>query len=314
MPKRKSFEEVRKAFEDKGYVLLSDTYENNKQKLRYRCPKHDNLDQFIRLNDLLNGHGCGVCFKKERVLRLKNLAKEQIKHIEDVKRLFDEIGYRMVEKSYKGSRYPIQFICPNHPHEIQSVRFNDLKRGGKCRFCAIDNLRLSIEEVKSIFESKGYALIDREYKNNCTPMRYTCPNHPDKELYITVDSLRGGHGCYFCGVDAISGENHYKYNHELPTADRISDRRYDPKEREWRSSVFKRDNFTCQVCGDKTSGNKNAHHKDGFNWCVDRRYDVDNGVTLCKKCHLEFHSIYGSGGNTEQQFIEWVAYRTGGKR
>ena len=73
---------------------------------------------------------------------------------------------------------------------------------------------------------------------------------------------------------------------------------------EWRKQVFERDNYTCQHCGKETHNNR-AHHKDGYNWCIDRRHDVDNGVTLCKECHDEFHHIYGYGNNTEQQFNEW---------
>lgn len=50
----------------------------------------------------------------------------------------------------------------------------------------------------------------------------------------------------------------------------------------------------------------NVHHLDGFNWCIEKRTNVDNGVTLCKRCHLNFHSIYGSGNNTRGQFEEYL--------
>lgn len=57
---------------------------------------------------------------------------------------------------------------------------------------------------------------------------------------------------------------------------------------EWRSSVFKRDNFKCQDCG-KFSGELNAHHIKTFKQFPEHRYDVDNGVTLCVKCHRKRH-------------------------
>ena len=50
----------------------------------------------------------------------------------------------------------------------------------------------------------------------------------------------------------------------------------------------------------------NIHHFDGFNWCVEKHTNVDNGVTLCKRCHLNFQSIYGSGNNTRGQFEEYL--------
>ena len=49
-----------------------------------------------------------------------------------------------------------------------------------------------------------------------------------------------------------------------------------------------------------------AHHKDSYNWAIDRRTEVDNGVTLCECCHIEFHKIYGFGDNTEEQYYEFL--------
>jgi hypothetical protein len=76
----------------------------------------------------------------------------------------------------------------------------------------------------------------------------------------------------------------------------------------WRRQVFERDNHTCQICG--RQGYINAHHMDGWGWCVARRFDVTNGVTLCagkNGCHEKFHRKYGRGRNTEKQFKEFKA-------
>jgi hypothetical protein len=58
--------------------------------------------------------------------------------------------------------------------------------------------------------------------------------------------------------------------------------------REWRGAVFERDNFTCQICG-QVGGELNAHHIKRWSTNVDERYQIDNGVTLCKKCHDSLH-------------------------
>jgi len=73
----------------------------------------------------------------------------------------------------------------------------------------------------------------------------------------------------------------------------------------WRNNVYKKDKYTCQCCGDNKGGNLNAHHLDGYNWCKEKRTDINNGVTLCEKCHKEFHNIYGSRNNTTQQFKDY---------
>lgn len=57
----------------------------------------------------------------------------------------------------------------------------------------------------------------------------------------------------------------------------------------WRKAVFERDDYTCQDCGER-GGRLNAHHIRP--WYADEagRFDVENGVTLCKKCHHTAHS------------------------
>ncbi|HDR8172030.1 TPA: HNH endonuclease [Bacillus thuringiensis] len=73
----------------------------------------------------------------------------------------------------------------------------------------------------------------------------------------------------------------------------------------WRRKVYERDNFICQCCGYSKGGTLIAHHLDGYSWCVEKRTDVDNGVTLCETCHNKFHAIYGLRNNTKEQFITY---------
>lgn len=82
-----------------------------------------------------------------------------------------------------------------------------------------------------------------------------------------------------------------------------------PEYLDWRTSVFHRDNYTCQCCGCRSGNGKtvevNAHHI--FNWKdnPDMRFDIDNGITLCASCHIAFHSAYGKSNNTKQQLDEF---------
>jgi len=74
--------------------------------------------------------------------------------------------------------------------------------------------------------------------------------------------------------------------------------------RQWRSDVFTRDNFTCQMCEDSRGGNLNAHHIVEFAVLLQKyeitsydeaikceeMWNINNGITFCKDCHIKVHS------------------------
>jgi len=73
----------------------------------------------------------------------------------------------------------------------------------------------------------------------------------------------------------------------------------------WRKEVFTRDNWTCQNCEAK-GGKLHSHHIYNFADNIDLRFIVENGITLCKNCHNEFHKIYGKKNNNAIQLIEFL--------
>lgn len=86
----------------------------------------------------------------------------------------------------------------------------------------------------------------------------------------------------------IRQKKDYRYNHEY---------------RKFTQDVLFRDKRTCQCCGKQEK--LVVHHLNGYDWYIEGRTLTDNAITLCEDCHISFHSIYGKGGNTKEQFYEW---------
>lgn len=73
----------------------------------------------------------------------------------------------------------------------------------------------------------------------------------------------------------------------------------------WREAVFARDNWTCQKYGDK-GGKLHSHHIQNFAEYPELRFAIDNGITLSKEAHQEFHKKYGIKNNTKEQIEEFL--------
>ena len=57
----------------------------------------------------------------------------------------------------------------------------------------------------------------------------------------------------------------------------------------WRATVIRRDKC-CAVCS--TLQSRQAHHMNSGSYFPEDRYDPENGVVLCSKCHTRFHCDY----------------------
>jgi hypothetical protein len=71
--------------------------------------------------------------------------------------------------------------------------------------------------------------------------------------------------------------------------------RTSPQYAVWRKSVFERDGYKCQVC-EEVGGELHAHHIREFSKHKELRFNINNGVTLCKECHKLKHKKQSADG------------------
>jgi len=90
----------------------------------------------------------------------------------------------------------------------------------------------------------------------------------------------------------LRGKNNPNWRDGITTKNQII--RTSKEYKDWKTAVFKRDNYTCQFCGVR-GGKLNAHHILSFKDYPEYRFNVDNGITHCKECHNIISSISNSG-------------------
>lgn len=94
--------------------------------------------------------------------------------------------------------------------------------------------------------------------------------------------------CYNNNRKPPNKENHWNWQGGKSLH---NDNRDSREYKEWRILVYKKDDYKCVKCGSKN--NLNAHHKKSWKHHPELRYDVNNGITLCAKCHIKLHQELG---------------------
>jgi len=82
----------------------------------------------------------------------------------------------------------------------------------------------------------------------------------------------------------------------------MSDWRNSRDYRIWRVKVIRRDK-RCRICGEIRD--RQAHHINHATYFPQLRFEVENGVTLCKRCHIQFHSNYKRSSRQKCDLSDW---------
>lgn len=110
-----------------------------------------------------------------------------------------------------------------------------------------------------------------------------------KRIKISISNLPkdcngGKNGNYKGGIEYFE-KKWGKYKHYNKSSEYLS----------WRLRVLERDNWTCQSCGKRShigfgkSVYLEAHHIKKYTKYPELRFNLDNGITLCRECHKLIH-------------------------
>ena len=281
----------------KNLTLKSVIYKKSDEYLEFECCHHGLY--MSTWDNIKAGYNCPKC-KSDKIGMLKR------KGLAEVEKVFIDKGYTPLFTEYHNGNEFLDAV--NSEGYKISVSYASIKNsepqifGYKNKY-TIDNIKLWL--IKNGLEH--IELISNEYVDAHTELELYCKKH-NKTVYATWNNLSKGKVCRDCGIEKVSGENNTRYNPNLTDEEREIGRKYE-EYYEWRKIVYERDNYRCIIS--KTKGSIVAHHLNGYNWDKEHRTDVDNGVTISKELHDEFHSIYGRGNNTLEQFREFYKDKTG---
>ncbi|PAD35964.1 HNH endonuclease signature motif containing protein [Terribacillus saccharophilus] len=159
-----------------------------------------------------------------------------------------------------------------------------------------------------IENAPGYKLIG-EYEKNTKKTTFLCPDGHVFSM-IPKNFKDTGRRCTECSRIANSesrrGEKSHFYNADMTDEERqaLAEARRDAKYAQFRRDVLKRDNHECQAC--KSDEKPEVHHVYSFGAYEELRTNPNNGIVLCRDCHVDFHRKHGYGENTLEQFTEWL--------
>jgi hypothetical protein len=112
---------------------------------------------------------------------------------EFVKESFEKEGYELLSREYINSRTKLKYKCPKgHEH---SISWNNWQQGERCPYCN-GSPPIDIDFVRSEFAKEGYELLSKDYKNNCTKLKYKCPK--GHEYSITWHDWQSSRRCPYC--------------------------------------------------------------------------------------------------------------------
>lgn len=239
----------------------------------------------------------------------------QIKYIP--KELWSDKNNSSCDEYSIWDRRKFLWKCENGIHEdfIRSI-FSSTSKNFTCPKCNREKARR--KKVENLIGKKINRLtvlyIDEEKTREKHKTYWICKCECGNTKSINHNQIISGHtkscGCYW--KEQTSGENSHYWKGGV--FDKNKHPRLTSEYNEWRKAVYKKDWYTCQCCGKSTDIEKQAHHFYNFSDNENIRFDINNGITLCKHCHYStvkgsFHHIYGTTNNTPEQLEEYINFK-----
>ena len=294
MSEKYIYDYVKQYFEDQGCELLSEKYTNCDTKMDYVC----SCGELSKINFYCfkQCHRCKKCGQEKK-------ANTQRLSYDYVKQYFEDQGCKLLSKEYINNGVLMDYICSCR--NKSKIIFSSFKQGSRCKKCG-GTEKLSYDYIKQYFKDQDCQLISKEYKNCGTLLDYICSC--GNKSKINFDSFKIGCRCKKCGIKKMTGPNNSSWNPNLTNEEREKNktRLSDIDYKLWRRRVFKKYDYTCQICNQRGKL-INAHHIESYATNKELRTKLSNGIVFCEDHHRLFHKIYGRTNNNRTQLEQFLS-------
>ena len=302
--------------------ILSNVYEGSAKKIKAKCLV-DGYEWDVTPSSLLMGSGCPKC-------------AGNIKYtIEEIKRNLKDLNKDIIilSDTYTGAKDKLKCQCLKHDY-IWDTTWGTLSKGNGCPVCLGLKFEYTLENFQQDLKNRKIEVLPSDYVNAKTKMKFKCLVCGN--TWMTVwGVVKSGSGCPECAKLKCKKENHPNWKGGI-TPLHIYLRNTIA---EWKKIAMRESGYKCIATGKKFDV---IHHVYGFDLileetmkivglpiyedigkytkkelqliedvCMDLHNKYPTGVCLCHEEHFLFHHIYGKGGNTVEQFEEFLKTRGG---
>lgn len=179
----------------------------NKNKLKELWQSHSDEDIAK-----IFGTSVGSIITERRRLRLirktKTIRNKTAYSYEQVRKMFKDKGYFLLDKSYKNFTTKMNYVCFRHfNHGVQKIALCELLRGRGCYCCGRDRTASARQHSDDYYveecNKRNFTYVGRYVnpKSQTTQIKYICNKHPNVGVQVkAINNLKQSNCCPHCRI------------------------------------------------------------------------------------------------------------------